>query len=178
MKMNYQRGAKLAVLAISSLLIASVSAAVYNQLFQTGTVTATTYGLKWINGADNGTVTLVINQGYCSMSSLTAPVGGGRNYTDPVRLNNTEASSHTFNLVIESLSGSTPDLEYIYVRLYNSTGSYKDRLTIWNGSQGSNLNNKIIAAHDWWRFEWDIKWNSGSTTSSSVSVTLRIDVTA
>ena len=105
-------------------------------------------------------------------------MGGGRNYTDPVRLNNTESTSHTFNLIIESLSGSTSDLEYLYVRLYNSTGSYKDTLTICDGSQGSNLTGKVIAANDWWRFEWDIKWNSGSTVSSSVSVTLRIDVTA
>jgi hypothetical protein len=176
MKLNYKKSLKLITLLLSSLLIATVSATVYNQLFQTGHVTATTYGLQWIAGTDS--VGLTINGATCSMSSLTAPVGGERNYTDPVRLNNTEASQHTFNLVIVSVSGDTSQLSYIYVRLYDSSGSYENNLTVWaEGSQGSYLNSLQISAHDYWRFEYDIKWGLNSTTSSYVDVSLRLDVT-
>jgi hypothetical protein len=179
MNLNYKKSMRLALLIVSTLLIATASAAVYNQLFQTGHVTATTYGLQWIEGAENGTVGLSVTGATCSMSTLTAPVGGARNYTDPVRLNNTEATAHTYDLVISSLSGNTTHLEYLYVKLYNSTDDLKQTLTVWSGgSQGSNLNNIQIPGNDNWRFEWDIKWNTSSNTSSAVDVSLRIDVTA
>jgi hypothetical protein len=158
------------------MIITMASATVYNQLFQSGHVTATAYGLQWISGTDN--IGLTINGATCSMSSLTAPVGGSRNYTDPVRLNNTESTSHTFNLVVVSVSGSTNDLDYIYIRLYNKTGSYKGTLAVWSGgTSGTSLNNLVIAANDYWIFEWDIKWKSSSSTSSYVDVSLRVDVT-
>jgi hypothetical protein len=176
MNTNYRKSLKIVALLVSSLLIATVTATVYNQLFQTGHVTATTYGVQWISGTD--TVGLTINGATCSMSSLSAPVGGAKNYTDPVRLNNTEASQHTFNLIIVSATGNTTHLSYIYVRLYNSTGSYKDTLTVWaGGSQGSNLSGLQIAGHDYWKFEYDIKWDTSSTSSSYVDVSLRVDIT-
>jgi hypothetical protein len=113
------------------------------------------------------------------MSSLTASIGGAKNYTDPVRLNNTDASQHQFDLSISSISGNTTALEYIYVRLFNSTGTYEDTLTVWSsGSQGSDLSALTIGANYWWRFEWDIKWKSSATAASVVNVELRIDVTS
>jgi len=179
MKINHKRTLKLVTLLVTSLFIATVSADVYNQLFMSGTITASTFELRWDEGVDNATVGLTINGVTCSMSSLTAPVGGARNYTDPVRLNNTDSVQHTFDLVIESITGSTADLDYIYVRLFNSTGTYQDTLTVWASSaQGSDLSSLIIAANDWWRVEWDIRWGTSSTTSSTVDVSLRMDVTA
>jgi hypothetical protein len=176
MKMNFKKSLKLVTLSLASLLLATVSATVYNQLFQSGHVTATTYGVQWISGTDS--VGLNIAGATCSMSSLTAPVGGSRNYTDPVRLNNTEAAQHTFNLAVVSVAGNTNHLDYIYVRLYNSTGSYKGTLIVWNGSQGTYLNSLVIAEHDYWKFEWDIKWGSSSIANDYIDVSLRIDVTA
>jgi hypothetical protein len=176
MKINYKRSLKFLTLLLASLLIATVSATVYNQLFQSGHVTATTYAVKWIAGTD--TVGLSIQGATCSMSPLTAPVGGSRNYTDPVRLNNTEATQHTFNLVVVSVTGNTTHLEYIYVRLYNST-SLKGTLTVWSGgSPGTSLNTLVIPGNQYWTFEWDIKWGTSSTTSSYVDVSLRVDITA
>jgi cellobiose-specific phosphotransferase system component IIC len=177
MKINYKKSLKLITLLMSSLLIASVSASIYYQMFQSGHVTATSYTLQWITGTDS--VGLNINGATCSMSSLTAPVGGAKNYTDPVRLNNTEATSRTFNLVVVSVTGNTSDLEYIYVRLYNSTGSLKGTLAVWSGgSQGTQLTDLVIPGNQYWKFEWDIKWGTSSTTSSYVDVSLRVDVTA
>ena len=174
---KWKKFLKLAILLIASVVISSASAAVYDQLFQSGTITAYKSTLQWIDGDNSTDVGLTINGATCSMNSLSAPVGGAKNWTDPVRLNNTGSSPRTFKLVVDSISGNTSHLEYIYIRLYNSTGSYMGTYTVWNGTAGGESSTFTIAANDWWRFEWDIKWNTSSTESSSVNVTIRVDVT-
>ena len=177
METSLKKSLKLVVLLISSIIISTASATVYNQLFQSATITVSSYALQWISGTDSVSFS---GEGtaYCSIS-LSAPEDGGRNYTDPVRLNNTENVQHTFNLTVDSVSGDTPHLEYIYIRLYDSSGTYKGTFAVWsNGAQNTQSSGPyVIEANDYWIFEWDIKWNSASTSTSSVSVTLRVDVT-
>ena len=101
MKINYKKSAKLILLLISTLLIATASATIYNYMYQNATIGVEGMTLAWFNGADNATAGTQINGVTCTLTQLKGPPNGTRTYEDPVRLNNTGASSVTFDLLID-----------------------------------------------------------------------------
>ena len=176
MKINYKKSAKLILLLISTLLIATASATIYNYMYQNATIGVEGMTLAWFNGADNATAGTQINGVTCTLTQLKGPPNGARTYEDPVRLNNTGASSVTFDLLIDQVSGDTDQMDSIIVRLYNYTNDASmGNLTVWSGgSQGTDLTSLQIAADTQWRFQWEIKWKSTATTSHSVTVNLKV----
>jgi len=109
---------------------------------------------------------------------LKGPPNGTRIYADPVRLNNTGASSVTFDLLVDTVSGDTGQLDSIIVRIYSlNTSTWIRNVTIWsNGAQGSDETGLQIPSAHMWRFQWEITWKSTATTSNSVTVNLKIKV--
>jgi len=181
MKINYKKSAKLIILLISTLLIATASASIYNYMYQNATIGVEGMTLEWVSGADGSSAGTQINGVTCTLTDLKGPPNGTRTYGDPVRLNNTGISSTTFNLTIDQVSGDTAQMDSVVVRLYNFTNDASmGTLTVWSGgSQGSDLTSLTIGANGTqWRFQWDIKWKSTATTSHQITVNLKIQVPA
>jgi len=176
MNINYKKSAKLIILLISSLLIATVSATVYNYMYQDATIGVEGLPLAWINGTDSTDAGTQINGVTCTLTQLKGPPNGIREYPDPVRLNNTGASSVTFDLLIDQVTSDTAQMDSIIVRLYNVTNSASmGNLTVWtSGSQGSDLTSLTITENTQWRFQWEIKWKSTAQLSHSVTVNLKV----
>jgi hypothetical protein len=181
MNISYKKSAKLILLLISTLLIASASAAIYNYMNLNASIGVEGMTLEWINGADNGTAGVQINGVTSTLTNLKGPANGTRTYGDPVRLNNTGISDVTFDLQIDQVTGDTSEMDSIIVRLYNYTNDYSwGNLTVWSGgSQGSDLTSLTIGANGTqWRFQWEITWKSTATTSHSVTANLKVRVPA
>ena len=181
MNMNYRKSAKFILLLVSTLLIATASATIYNYMYLNATIGVEGMTLQWVSGADATSAGTQINGVTCSLTSLKGPPNGTRIYGDPARLNNTGIASSTFNLTIDQVTGDTAEMDSIIVRLYNYTNNANmGTLTVWSGgSQGSDLTSLTIGANGTqWRLQWEITWKSTATTSHSVTVNLKVQVPA
>ncbi len=178
MKLNYKKNLKFVTLLISALLIATVSATIYDYMYLNADIGVEGMYLAWVSGGDGTNAGTSINGVTATLTSLKGPPNGMRIYADPVRLNNTGASQITFNLAIDNITGDTSEMDSIYVKIYSlNTSLWIQNMTIWaSGTQGSGANNLPIPARHLWRFQWEIKWKSTATTSHSVTVNLKLEV--
>jgi len=178
MKFNYKRSLKFVTLLITSLIIATASAGVVNQMFMNATpIGVEGLTLKWMPGNDATSANTTIDAATCTMNQMKGKAGVLKTYQDPVRLNNTSASTVTFNITVQQLSGDTGQLNLLVVRIYNVTnGASIQNLTIWNGAQGGPLNNLQIPSKNEWKFQWEITWETTAQAGQYVNVKLRFDV--
>jgi hypothetical protein len=177
-KIRSTKALKFLGLLISATLIATVSAAVYNYMYQDATISVEAWTLQWDKGADNVTAGTAISGETCELTSLKGPANGTRIYEDPVRLNNTGGSSVTFDLLIDQVAGDTDQMESIIVRLYNVTNSASiGNLTVWSsGAKGSDLP-LTITANTAWKFQWEITWKA-TAAANTLTVKLKVRVPA
>ena len=182
MNVNFKKSLKLVFLLITSLLIATASATIYDYMYLNGTIGVQGMSLEWNLGADNSTAGAQINGVTAALTSLNGPPNGTRIYADPIRLNNTGGSAVTFNLTIASITNSTgvgtDALNSTYVRIYSmNTSLLIGTLNVWeNGAQGSDVTGLSIPAGHMWRFQWEITWKSTAAASDSVAANLKIEV--
>jgi hypothetical protein len=176
MKTNYKKIAKLLTLLLTSIMIATVSADVYDNLFLSANVGVEGLYLVWDKtGIDSG-ITADIYGAYCTLSGLKAPQGGSRTYSKAIGLNNTGGSATTFDIEVVDVTGSgTTDLDYIFVEIYDGD-TLKGTLTVWQGgSKGTTpVSGLIINAGGAWRLQWKIAWKETADTSDAVTVSLKI----
>jgi hypothetical protein len=174
MKFNFKKSLKIVTLLITSLLIATASATVYNYLYQNATIGVEGLNLSWVNGSDYVTAGTQISGSTCTLTNLKGPANGTRVYSDPVRLKAT--ADTTFNLRIDDVGGSTNQMASITVRLYNmNSSSYVWNMTVWDGtSKGADKTGLSITSGYQWRFEWEIKWKVGAT--GTVTVKLKVEI--
>jgi hypothetical protein len=178
MKTNIRKILKFTTLLITSLLIATVSAQIYDYMYLNANVGVQGMALAWISGPDGDSAGTQINGVTATLTSLKGPPNGTRIYADPVRLKNTGASQVTFDLLIDTVGGDTGYLNSIIVKIYNTNSSaWVQNVTIWgNGGKGSDVAGLSISSGHIWRFQWEITWNANATTSHSVTVNLKIKV--
>lgn len=181
MKINYKRSLKFVTLLITALLIATVSATIYDYMYLNANVGVQGMTLAWFSGVDGGSTDAgtQISGVTATLTNLKGPPNGTRIYPDPVRLNNTGGSDVSFDLLIDTVSGNTTYLDSITVRIYNFTddASIKN-VTVWSsGGKGSDITGELsIPAGHSWRFQWEITWKATATTEHSVTVNLKIKV--
>jgi hypothetical protein len=178
MNINYKKSLKLLTLLITSLLIATVSATIYDYMYLNGSVGVQGMTLKWVNGADYSDAGTQINGVTATLTQLKGPPNGTRIYADPVRLWNDGASDATIDVLIDDVAGDTSEMDSIVVRIYDlNTTSSVQNMTIWSGgAKGSDATSLLVTSYHAWRFQWEIKWKSTATTSDSVTVNLQIKV--
>jgi hypothetical protein len=119
-KISSKKALKFLGLLISAMLIATVSATVYNYMFINGTGQATTTGLRWVEGtgAPSGTA---ISGPTVTALPLTTSEGNPRNYTDCLRIQNLDASEdHIFMLNVTSSTGNVSNWQEFNLVLFNN----------------------------------------------------------
>jgi len=162
-------------LLISAILIATVSAALYDYMYLDANVGVEGIALKWVNGTDGGTAGTSINGLTATLNSLKGPPNGTRVYPDPVRLNNT-GTAVTFNITVFAVTGATANMSSIIVRIYNMTNSALiENVTVWNGAKGTGETVSIGAGHEY-RFQWEVTWKAIAVASDTVTANLRLQV--
>lgn len=177
-KIRSRKALKFLGLLISSLLIATVSAAIYDYMYLDADIGVQAMTLEWTLGADNATAGTQINEATATLTNLKGPPNGTRIYADPVRLNNTGGGSVTFDLLVDTVSGDTPQMNSTIVRIYSlNTSAWIRNVTVWQGgSKGSDETDLTIPTGHLWRFQWEITWKATATDTHSVTANLKIKV--
>ncbi|MEM2105109.1 MAG: hypothetical protein QXV21_01390 [Candidatus Bathyarchaeia archaeon] len=185
MKTNIKRILKLAMLLLSSLLIASVSASVYYTMFMTATVGVAGNKVQFWEGADFSAVGGLISDARqkVTFSNMNGLNGSLTTISDPVRINNTDTSNtHTIELKLDSWTGtgSTP-LYYIDITIYaaNNTKLGNSIHLVPGGSgQVETTGQLTMLAGEVWRVQWDIYWKGEATSNDNVTVSLKLEVSS
>ena len=179
MEKNLKKLLKMAVLLASSLMIANVSAQVYNYLHLTATISSGALPINWADGT-NTDVTTDIDGATCNISGMSGSAGATTVYNDTVRI--VASSSTTFDLIIDEVSGSTDILDYMLIRLRdNATDTVEATIIVWNASDsnyqpGSGLDGLSITNGEQWEVEWEFKLASNAPAGETVTVALRLRV--
>jgi hypothetical protein len=185
MKINYKKNLKFVTLLLSALLIATVSATVYNYLYIQSTIGVEGNPIKFTTGvdytsakgsalgisSDNQTVTFNGMKGV--NGTLTA-------YPDPLRIKNTNATgNYTVQVRVDGTWTSNSHIKYINITIINYSNNATlgcislvpsgGNTTAFAGS-GITMDHGVV-----WRVQWDIFWLSTATSSDTTTVKLRVD---
>jgi len=176
---------KLLALALSSLLIATASAAVYSYMFMEAKVGVKTTGMKFVEGTNpNFTETggqLLDNNQKVTFSQMNGIAGALVPYPEPVNITNDDPASHLIELVLDSWTGiaGTP-LYNITITMYNSTNVQQGAsiVLVPGGGTGhiTTSGDVIIGPSTTWRVQWLVRWKGNALTTDYVQVYLRVIV--
>lgn len=113
---------KLLTLLISTLLIATASATIYNYMYILGSGQVITgEGLKWELGTEAPGASIAGST--VSGLTLTTNDGTKRNYTDCLHLVNQDLTAHPFNITVTTSSGVWTDFQEFNLVLFNASSS-------------------------------------------------------
>jgi len=161
---------------ITSLLIATASASVYNLLYmQAIPISAKSAKVVFDNGVDGteaGT-SVGINGTYVKFTSLSGWPNATRVYENATVIKNVDSAvNFQCELRRNSWSGNTGSLDELYVRIFDATGTWQGTLDV----KSNNSTTFTIPAGEVWRVEWRIKWSATALSTDSVTVTLELKV--
>jgi hypothetical protein len=163
MKINYKRSLKLITLLISSLLIATVSAQIYNYMYISGSGEITTTGLKWELGPDAPSTASIT--GPTASVPMNTSNGNPRNYTDCLRLVNLDNAVHSFNLSVTSSTGDIGDFTEFKLVLFDENGTEQTVLSLLTTSSATNLS---IPNSKTWKVLFELVPISSPTSGAKV----------
>ena len=181
----FKRSAKFLTLLLTSILIASVSAAVYYSLGMTSTISTATTDVWFVKGVDNATagVSLSPDNTTALLTDLKAYPNASFTYVDPIRVrNNHTSNSYSVRLSPVSLSGN--DTEFVFVKFMLRNGTSDDNATLatlWYNCSGSDWT--VPSATSWVSMPADTEWAItvqtkavDSAASASVDIEIAVDV--
>jgi hypothetical protein len=137
MNINYKKSLKLITLLISSLLIATVSAQIYNYMYITGSGEVTTTGLQWETGPDAPSTTSI--SGPTVSVPMNTSNGNPRNYTDCLHLVNLDNAAHSFNISVTSSTGDIDNFTEFNLVLFDENGAQQAVLDLLTASSATGL---------------------------------------
>ncbi len=182
-KLLFRKEAKLVTLLLTSLLIATVSAATYLSLTMEATVTVYASDVYFVVGSDNNTAGAVLT---LDSTNTTATITGLRAYPNAtftyenVTLVRNNATSGTTNIRLTpsvNPSANPEDFEYVNFMLNGTTARWLNFTS--DGSTWSNTGTTswiTIPTSTQWPVAIMTKATSGATVSDSVTITIKVDV--
>jgi hypothetical protein len=154
MNAKIKKSLKFVTLLITALVIAAASAATYNYMYVTGSVTISNSKLDWIAGSDapgdisitGGTVTM----------DLDVQNGTMQVFTEALFLKNKDASDHALNVTVTTALLSA-DFDTSNAKIYgNSTGSW-ELLDTLNLMTAQDQYSSTLTAGNYYRFTFEIQ---------------------
>lgn len=184
-KIAFKRPVKLLTLLLTSMIIATASAAVYNYMYmqsfgisaEAAKVQFTSTGIQDFTAAGGSIGT---NGTYVKFTSMAGWPNSTRIYQDAVGIQNTAAAAYTIELKFDQAgdwSGDTTQVDYIYVKVFDTVGGTQQGSTITVGSAGSSTGSLSLPGSTTWHVQWEIKWNANAQSTHQVSVKLTLIVT-
>lgn len=175
-KIVLERPVKLLTLLLTSMLIATASAAVYNYMYMEATPISV-YAAKVVfeNGSDatEAGTSPGTNGTYVKFTSMSGWPNATRVYENATVIHNTDGSiNFPCQLSVDSFSGA--NIDELYVRLFDDTDTYHSTVQVHGTSNSTTF---TIGSGEVWRVEWRIKWSATTPTGSTATATLTLRVT-
>ena len=167
---------KLLTLLLTSAIIVTASATVYNYMYmQSFGISVEAAKITFVAGDDSTAAGFSpgTNGTYASVNSMGGWPNATRTYEQACNISATAAVS--FELQYDSWSGDTGQVDSMTVIIRNGAGTQQGS-TITVGSTSSTGTISIGAGEEW-SVEWNIKWNANAQTIHSVDVTLQLIAT-
>jgi hypothetical protein len=185
-KMNakYKKSLKIASLLISSIIIATVSAASYSELFMYGSdITVASASVYFTAG---GNTTLLSSAGVASGGTEITfdqipdiELGETVTYEEAVNITNNAGASKDITIDLDSITGDfDTNFDYVNITMIAADGSSQGS-SIEIVSTGSNVTSTGAATmsdQDVWAVKWIIKAKNDATSGQSFSITLKATV--
>lgn len=185
MKINYKKSLKFVTLLLSALLIATVSATVYNYLYIQSTIGVEGNPVKFTPGADytvaKGNATGISSDNQTvTFNGMKGVNGTLKCYSDPLRIKNTHATyNYTVQVRVDGTWTPNTHVKYINITMIN----YSNNATLGcislvpsGGNTTAFAGSGITMGHGVvWKVEWNIFWLSTATSSDTTTVKLRVD---
>jgi hypothetical protein len=165
-------------LFLTGFLIVTASASVYNLMYmQASPIPAETAKVQFVTADDGDAAGASIgtNGTYVSLNSLAGWPNATRIYEAAVGIKNFDNVARTIELKFDSWSGSTTNIDYIFVKVFSDSSQQGSAITV--GAAGSSTGSLSIPSGATWRVEWEIRWKAGALSTDSVSVVLQLIVT-
>jgi len=179
MKLNYKKSLKLITLLITSLLIAMVSAEIYDKMY----MKATPIGVEGVEvkftsgnettatgGSINGPGTEV------TFSNMKGKPGVTKTYGQAVNITNTNSTyDFKIELKLDSWTGAAhANLTCINITIYDDTGSKQGTtINLVPAETGATTTSQLtIPASKIWSAEWVILWADTAAITDTIDVTL------
>jgi hypothetical protein len=186
MNAKYKKTLKIVTLIITSLIIATVSAASYSELFMYGTdITIGSAGVIFTAGSDTSEVTggtgIVSPYTTVTFDNMTnIQPGETRTYSEAVNITNSAGVTKDVSIDLDgSLSGAFSDnFDYIYISMVNGTGTTQGTQIqlLPTGSNVTSTGSVSMSDGEVWSVSWIIKAKIDATDGQAVSLTLKVTV--
>jgi len=182
-KILHSRWAKISTLLITSMIIATASAAVYNYMYmESFGISAKAAKVTFVSAADSVAAgfTAGTNGTYAYFNSMAGWPNATRTYQAACGIQNSHTASVTIELKFDQAgdwSGDTGQVDSMTVVLRDSAGGTQQGSTINVGTAGSSTTAIGIPGSTTWVVEWNIKWNANAQGTHQVSVMLTLIVT-
>jgi hypothetical protein len=180
-KLLFRRELKLVTLLLTSLLIASASAAVYYSLSMTSTISVATTSVYFVEGADatSAGVSLSGDNRSAWLTQLKAYPNVTTTYSDPVKIRNNHTST-AFNIRLRhvSLSGAATNFVFVNFTLVGSSSlalNYTSDQSSWTLPSPSTTSWLSIPASTEWSISVETK-AIANAAADSVSIEIAFDV--
>jgi len=179
-KMPSKKPVKFLTLLLTSLLIATASAAVYYSLTMTSTISVATPSVYFVKGADNVTagVSLSADNRSAQLTQLKAYPNVTTTYEDPIRVrNNHTLSSFNIRLRHVSLSGAATNFIFVNFTLMGTSERklvYTSNGTAWT-LPSSPTSWILIPNITAWSIKVETKAKAGAT-ADTVTIGITVDV--
>ena len=182
-KILRNRSLKLLTLLLTSMLIATASAAVYNYMYMESLdISAKAVKVAFVSAADSTAAVFSpgTNGTYASFNSMAGWPNATRTYQAACGIQNSHTAAVEIELKFDlagDWSGNIGQVDSLTVILRDSAGGTQQGTTITVGSAGSSTGAINIPASTTWVVEWNIKWNANAQSTHQVTVKLALIVT-
>jgi hypothetical protein len=178
-----KKSLKIVALLATSLIIASVSAATYSELYINGTsIGISAAAVQFTAGDDTATLGGgdAINSAGTTVTFDSFPsieAGATVTYPEAVNLTNSAGSTKTITVTVDSITGNfDTNFDYLYVQMVAANGtSVGTRIEeVSTGSNVTSTGATMMLDTEVWAFSWELKASSGATAGQSFAITLKV----
>ena len=182
-KIRSRKALKLLGLLISSLFIATVSAAYYAQMFMYAHVTVEGQYVAFVSAGNTTELSGSIISGGAEVTfgDMKGYNGSLASWSEAVNITNNHASQgYNVTLAYHDWNGYTETtLRYVNITMYDGDAQKGLMLTLVPGGNNVTASGKqVLSGSSMWRVQWDIFWWPNATITDTVDVTLKLIVEA
>ncbi|MBT0159987.1 hypothetical protein G4O51_08375 [Candidatus Bathyarchaeota archaeon A05DMB-2] len=182
--LNNKKSLKIVTLLISSLIIATVSAASYSELFMYGnSITIGTASVKFTTGANTtqlgGADAINAAGTIVTFDQIQIAPGDVATYDEAVNVTNSAGASKTITISVESISGDfSTNFDYLNITRIAGDGSTKGTSIeiVSTGSNVTTTDGQTMTAGEIWAIRWELKAKPDATIGESFTIALKVTV--
>jgi hypothetical protein len=186
MNAKYKKTLKIVTLLISAIIIGTVSAASYSELFMYGTnITIGSASVIFTAGSDTSEVTggtgILSPYTTVTFDNMTGiEPGETRTYNEAVNITNSAGVAKNVGIDLDgSLTGEFSDnFDYIYISMIDAANTTKGTQIelVPTGSNVTSTGSVSMSNGEVWAVKWVIKAKIDATDGQTVSLTLKVTV--